>query len=140
MSAFARIANRFAAVVTMALIAAVAVLILSETVAADTASLRDRKMPTLAGVAERAATALDTGRAAAAAVGAGSRTPTYVQFRELFNSKGKPSLRAVSLAGQRIEMIGFMTPAPAEHSPFIVLVGAPTHRCPYCSEIGRAHV
>lgn len=78
---------------------------------------------------------------AAAAVGdteAGEQEisePVYVQFRDLFDHKGKPSPRAVALAGRTIEMIGFVADPPSDDSPFMVFVGSPSEFCPYCSSI-----
>ncbi len=65
----------------------------------------------------------------------------FVRFRELFDGRGKASDRAVELNGRRVEMIGFQTPAPTRQSPFLVVVGAPSVVCPYCSSVDdREHL
>ncbi len=61
--------------------------------------------------------------------------PTWVQFRDLFDRKGKPTDLAVDLSGQLIEIVGFQTPSPTRASPFMVMVGRPTAVCPYCTAI-----
>ncbi len=58
-----------------------------------------------------------------------------VQMRDLFTLRGKPSPTAVELSGRHVELAGFLAPAPDEQSPFLVLVGAPTSFCPYCTTV-----
>ena len=60
---------------------------------------------------------------------------TLVEFRQLFNARGKPSARAVELSGRLVEIVGFLTPPPSDDSPFLVFVGAPTAFCPYCEVV-----
>ncbi|MGF1447138.1 MAG: hypothetical protein ACFBRM_13195 [Pikeienuella sp.] len=68
-------------------------------------------------------------------VAAARTEPVWVQFRELFSGIGKPTDRAVELSGNVIEIEGFLAPPPSYNSPFLVFVGAPTVKCPYCSSI-----
>ncbi|MEO0764349.1 MAG: hypothetical protein AAFZ09_21530, partial [Pseudomonadota bacterium] len=70
-----------------------------------------------------------------AAATSGSATITKVQFRDLFNAKGKPSDLAVALNGQLIYIEGFQAPPPTRKSPFLVFVGAKTTKCPYCNSL-----
>lgn len=59
--------------------------------------------------------------------------PVRIDFRDIVLADGKPKEVAATLAGQRVELVGFMTPAPDEASaPFLVLVGARLSNCPYC--------
>lgn len=56
-----------------------------------------------------------------------------VQFRDLFFQGGKPSPKAERMAGQVVTLSGFLAPPPEETSPFLVLVGVPVAKCPYCA-------
>lgn len=60
--------------------------------------------------------------------------PTPLQFRDLFHA-GKPSPRAHDLSreGAAVILSGFFAEQPPGGSPFNVMVGAPTEKCPYCS-------
>ena len=62
---------------------------------------------------------------------------TLIQFRDLFDRRGKPSIHSVRLNGTPVEMVGFMAPPPDQDSPFLVLVGVPTTFCPYCSTVNE---
>jgi hypothetical protein len=75
--------------------------------------------------------------AAEAREGAAAGGVTVVEFRDLFAPNGKPNLRAAALRGRQVAMQGFLTPPPAEDSPFRVLVGAPTEHCPYCTSVNE---
>lgn len=58
-----------------------------------------------------------------------------MQFRDLFERGGKPSTTAKFFAGEKIQLTGYLAPPPTEESPFLVLVGAPTSYCPYCTSV-----
>lgn len=74
----------------------------------------------------------------AEATGRADTDITIVQFRDLFNARGKPSFRAAVLSGRPVAIQGFLAPPPAEDSPFRVLVGEPTEHCPYCTGVNEA--
>lgn len=77
------------------------------------------------------------GTAAAVESAGDAGKAVYVQFRELFDRRGKPTERARALDGRVIEMIGFSTAPPTRESPFLVFVGAPTAHCPYCTAVSE---
>lgn len=64
---------------------------------------------------------------------------TEVQFRDLFFRGGNPSPKADRMSGGTIELTGFIAMAPTEESPFLVLTGAPTEKCPYCNASDDDH-
>lgn len=67
--------------------------------------------------------------------------PVQVEFRALFDQRGKPSERAYALNGKLVEVVGFMADRPSTDTPFFVFVGAPSHACPYCTGLDeREHV
>lgn len=63
--------------------------------------------------------------------------PRFMQFRDIFADKGKPSDLARETSGKQVTMVGFVAPPPDKSSPFLVLVGEPTTFCPYCSTISE---
>lgn len=58
-----------------------------------------------------------------------------MHFRDLFERGGKPSTTAKFFSGEKILITGYLAPPPTEESPFLVLVGAPTSFCPYCTSV-----
>lgn len=62
-----------------------------------------------------------------------AQIPTLM-FRDLFKQGRLPNARAETLAGKRVRLMGFFAPQVIEDLPFSVMTGAPTQRCPYCSE------
>lgn len=57
---------------------------------------------------------------------------TELKFSELYETGVTLSLKAKSLAGQRIVMLGFMAPPLKVEASFFVLTGVPMAVCPFC--------
>ncbi|MEL7000068.1 MAG: hypothetical protein AAFP68_17545 [Pseudomonadota bacterium] len=62
--------------------------------------------------------------------------PRVLQFRDVFGSNsGKPSRQGANRSGKAVQIVGFLAPPPTNDSPFVVMVGAPTSFCPYCTAV-----
>jgi len=57
-----------------------------------------------------------------------------LQFRDIFRQDRQPNENAEKLAGERVRLEGFFAPQVIDDLPFSVMTGAPTQRCPYCSQ------
>ncbi len=55
-----------------------------------------------------------------------------LKFSELYQTGVTPSAKAKALAGQKIEMSGFMAPPLKVEANFFVLTGVPMAVCPFC--------
>ena len=64
-------------------------------------------------------------------------TPETLQFRNLFDKNGKPSIGAYMRNGKQVTLVGFMAPPPDMDANFLVFVPEPTVHCPYCTTVNE---
>jgi hypothetical protein len=61
-----------------------------------------------------------------------ARAADRISFADVWTEGGEFSARAKALAGQRIEMRGYMAPPLKPEVDFFVLTGLPMNVCPFC--------
>jgi hypothetical protein len=71
-----------------------------------------------------------------AAIGACARTPAFaatnVGFDDLYERETVLTAKLQGLAGERVEMLGFMAPPLKAEAKFFVLTRSPMAVCPFC--------
>jgi len=79
------------------------------------------------------------GAAAAAILGpftpALADSPARLFFYQIYSKGTQLSDLAMSLAGKKVEIVGFMAPPLKTQVPFFVLTDVPMETCPFCDEI-----
>jgi hypothetical protein len=61
--------------------------------------------------------------------------PTRLFFYQIYSQGTELSDHAMKLAGEKVEIVGFMAPPLKAESPFFVLTNEPMETCPFCDEI-----